>query len=83
MSKNICDNQDDFNQAVDKALTYSATKSIGNGIGVTIYLILHLVFLFWGVMLASKQPKKDRTIHLVLAIVFAPAYVIAHYLNNS
>lgn len=78
----LCDNQDSFNDAFYKALKNSRkedNKKMASGVGV--YLLIHLIFLFWGIMLALKQPKDQQIVHITLAMVFSPAYVLAYYLN--
>lgn len=75
----LCDNQDNFNDAFYKALKYSNNKKMVSGVGI--YMLIHLIFLFWGIMLALKQPKDQQIVHITLAIVFSPAYVLAYYLN--
>lgn len=78
----LCDNQDDFNDAFYKALKHSRkkdNKKMASGIGV--YMLIHLIFLFWAIILALKQPKDQQIVHLTLAMVFSPVYVLAYYLN--
>lgn len=78
----LCDNQDNFNDAFYKALKDSRkrdNKKMASGVGI--YMLIHLIFLFWGIMLALKQPKDQQIVHLTLAMVFSPAYVLAYYLN--
>tara|TARA_Y100000389_G_scaffold170644_1_gene177769 strand:+ start:791 stop:1039 length:249 start_codon:yes stop_codon:yes gene_type:complete len=78
----LCDNQDNFNDAFYKALKDSRkrdNKKMASGVGI--YMLFHLIFLFWGIMLALKQPKDQQIVHLTLAMVFSPAYVLAYYLN--
>jgi len=50
--------------------------------GAGVYGLLHLIFLFWGIMLALKQPVDQQIVHITLAMVFSPAYVLAYYLNT-
>lgn len=45
--------------------------------------VLYLLFLIWGVLLAMRAPHHSRAIHIVLAIVFAPVYVIAYYMTGN
>lgn len=79
----LCDNQDNFNDAFYKALNDSRKKDNKKMCsGVAVYMLIHLIFLFWGIMLALKQPKKQQIVHLTLAMVFSPAYVLAYYLNT-
>jgi len=78
----LCDNQDNFNDAFYKALKDSRkrdNKKMASGVGI--YMLIHLIFLFWGIMLALKQPKDQQIVHLTLAMVFSPAYVLAYYLD--
>ena len=47
------------------------------------YTLVHLIFLVWGVMLAFRSvPRQNRVMHLTLAIVFGPAYVLGYYINE-
>ena len=78
----LCDNQDDFNDAFYKALKHSRKKDnkrMASGVGI--YMLIHLMFLFWAIILALKQPKDQQIVHLTLAMVFSPVYVLAYYLN--
>lgn len=78
----LCNDQDSFNHAFYKALRHSRKKDDKKVAGaVCVYMIIHLMFLIWGIMLAFKQPAENRVVHITLAMVFAPAYVLAHYLN--
>ena len=80
---NLCDNQKNFNHAFYKAIEYSRNrdeKKISPFLFA--YLVIHFIFLVWGIVLAFKsQPPENRLVHITLSIVFAPAYVIAYYLN--
>jgi succinate-acetate transporter protein len=78
----LCDNQDNFNDAFYKALKDSRkrdNKKMASGVGI--YMLIHLIFLLWGIMLALKQPKDQQIVHLTLAMVFSPPYVLAYYLK--
>uniref|UniRef100_A0A6C0JMH1 Uncharacterized protein n=1 Tax=viral metagenome TaxID=1070528 RepID=A0A6C0JMH1_9ZZZZ len=80
---NICDSQEAFNHAFYRALKYTRKKDDKKIAGVlAVYLVIHTIFLIWGIVLAFKsQPPQNRVVHVTLAIVFAPAYVLAYYLN--
>lgn len=80
---NICDSQEAFNHAFYKALKYTRKKDDKKISGVlAVYLFMHTIFLIWGIVLAFKsQPPQNRVVHVTLAIVFAPAYCLAYYLN--
>jgi hypothetical protein len=82
-TNNVCQTQHKFSRAVYTALKDARNKDnklMANA--VTIYLCIHFIFLIWGVMLAFKsQPKQNRVVHITLAMVFGPAYVLSYYLN--
>ena len=80
---NLCDNQRNFNHAFYEALKYTRKRDEQKiSPFLTMYLIVHVIFLIWGIVLAFKsQPPENRLVHITLAIVFAPAYVLAYYLN--
>lgn len=82
-NKPVCDNQDDFNMAFRKAVKYTNKKNMKEAQPwLIVYAVLWLIFLFWGVMLAMKIPSgPERVEHIVFAIVFGPAYVLAYYLS--
>jgi hypothetical protein len=78
----LCTDQDKFNDAFYKALKNARKKDEKNSTGVVVvYAIIHMVFLIWGVMLAFHQPREQRIMHITLAAVFSPVYVLAYYLN--
>jgi hypothetical protein len=80
---NLCEDQDTFNNAFYKALKHSRKKDDKKIAGIlAVYLVIHTIFLIWGIVLAFKsQPPQNRVVHITLAIVFAPAYVLAYYMN--
>jgi hypothetical protein len=80
---NVCDSQDDFNQAFDQAYENLGKKVVKQSSGfLKLYVIMYLVFFVWAVMLALQIKKgQARTIHLVFAMAFSPFYVLGHYLN--
>jgi hypothetical protein len=78
----ICSSQDEFNQAFRKAIK-KTDEDIEEVVSPmrNLYIVLYLIFIVWAIVLAMKVPKgNDRTLHLVLAMVFSPAYVIGHYI---
>lgn len=79
---NVCDNQTDFNDAFHQAVKYNDKQSVKDMKGwVWLYIAIFLVFFVWAIILAMKAPKDQRTVHLVLALVFSPAYVLAYYVG--
>jgi hypothetical protein len=82
MSTNVCDNQDVFNVAVDKAVVSNNRKVIKeNRSFLAYYALFMLIALVWAVMLSMRVPKAQRLIHTVFAFLFSPAYILAYYLK--
>lgn len=84
-AKPVCDNQGDFNVAFRKALRSNEKenmKKLGNW--VYVYVLLWILFLFWAVCLALKCTKEgpERVLHVSLAILLGPVYIISYYLNQ-
>lgn len=82
-SKPVCDNQDDFNQAVRKALKNNYKEEMKKvRPWIFVYMVLWLIFFVWAVLLAMQIPAgPERVEHLVFAMVFSPIYVLAYYLG--
>jgi hypothetical protein len=77
----VCQNQADFNQALRKAVQYNQDQDVKSVSYV--YIILWSVFFIWAVLLALKvKPHSERVLHLVLAMLFSPVYVLSHYLGG-
>jgi hypothetical protein len=80
---NVCKDQQTFNESLYQAVEYSrktSEKKMTGGVGT--YLVIHTLFLVWGIVLAFKsQPANNRVMHITMAMVFSPAYVLAYYLN--
>jgi hypothetical protein len=78
----VCDNQADFNVAFRKALEANAkhqVKKLGNWI--YLYVAIWAIFFVWAIILAMKMGQGPmRVLHLVLAILFSPVYVVSYYL---
>lgn len=81
----VCKSQDDFNKAFREALKYNNKENWKKTKGwVYVYLVLWVVFFVWAIMLAMQvQDPKGRTVHLVLAIIAPPVYVLAYYLGMT
>lgn len=79
----VCNNQDDFNEAVNKAIKYNNNENMKKAKPwIYVYLVVWLIFLIWAIVLAMQiAPGHDRVVHLVFAIVFSPAYVLGYYLG--
>jgi len=80
---NVCSDQKHFNDALYEALRQARRKDANKLSGpLAVYSVIHTIFLIWGIILAFKsQPPQNRVVHITLAIVFAPCYVLAYYLN--
>ena len=76
----LCNNQQTFNHAFHKAVEASRKKDEKNlKAPLKLYLLLHFIFMVWGLVIAAGMPAKTRVLHMTLAIVFGPAYVLANY----
>lgn len=78
----VCDNQNDFNIAVQKAVQYDKQQMMKKDKPYAyVYFALLCIFIFWAIMIAMKKSSSDRIVQLVFAIVFSPFYVVSHYLS--
>lgn len=76
--------QSDYNQALRHAIKYNNKQNMKKVRSwIWVYMTIYFIFFIWALMLAMKTPMgPERTMHITLALVFAPAYVIAHYMGN-
>lgn len=81
----VCNNQDNFNVALQKGLQYVQDKNVRNNRGmIAVSVALWVIFIVWAVMLAMQVPDPNsRRVSLVFALIAGPAYVLAHYLGLS
>lgn len=82
-NSNVCQNQDDFNEAFRKAIKHNNKKNMKDAQPwVWVLMSLYIIFFIWAIILASKvQDPQQRVVHMTLALVFAPAYVLGYYLG--
>ncbi len=81
-NKPVCNNQDDFNQAVVGAIQYNEKQRM-KGKWAVVGAVVWLVLLFWAVSLALRNYGPDRLLHVMFAILFSPAYVLAYYVSGG
>jgi len=77
---NVCDKQDDFNVAVRNAVVASNREAMRENRSFLKYYMLFLaIAFFWAIILAMKVdlPVDRKVYHMLFAILFSPAYVIA------
>lgn len=78
-NKSVCDNQADFNVAFKKGLDYS----LRDNRSMTITVIFYLISMVFALMLAARvQPGPNRTLHMTLAMLAPPLYIIAYYAGS-
>lgn len=79
----VCNNQADFNQALQAGLKYNYQEAVKKSEPwIWVYLVLYLIFFVWAIMLSLQVPSgSNRTLHVVLAAVFGPIYVLSYYLG--
>jgi hypothetical protein len=83
-SKPVCGNQDDFNMAVRAAVKYTAKENAKKSRPwAVVCAVIWLIFFLWALMLAMQLPAgPERVEHILFALLFSPAYVLAHYLGS-
>jgi hypothetical protein len=83
LNMNICGSQDNFNHAFDKAVRYTEKENLKK-VKPWVYVsaTLWLVFFVWALLLAMQvEAGQNRLVHLVLAMVFSPVYVLSYYIG--
>ena len=82
----VCKDQQTFNNSFKDAVDsyqqneYDDMSTTGKVL-VVISSILIIIFVIWAFIL-SRRTKGDKVVNMVLAIVFAPAYVLSYYISN-
>jgi len=79
----LCQNQDNFNVAVDKAIKYQRKKEMNRTVFL-IGLVIYVLLASWAVMLASKISNPvERHEHIMFGLLFPPAYIISYYVGRN
>ena len=81
---NVCSDQKTFNKAVKKALNHlDDDEDKPKNQTARIFMVLITLSLYlWAVLLALKVSDADhRVLHVSLALVLGPVYVLAYYLG--
>lgn len=85
MSTNVCNNQKTFNKAVRNAFHHlddDDDNKQQNQVAKVIVSIIMLVFYLWALLLAMRiSDPQHRVLHIVLALLTGPLYVLAYYLG--
>ena len=84
MSSNVCNNQKTFNKAVRNAFHHldDDDNTQQNQAAKVIVTIIMLVFYLWALLLAMRiSDPQHRVLHIVLALLTGPLYVLAYYLG--
>lgn len=90
MERNLCMNQDSYNEAFKNALDqYKKEQEDKNKcdeddssckLGVLIMFIIMIIFYLWALLLALKvSDPEHRTLHVLFALATGPLYVLSHY----
>ena len=79
----LCSDQKTFNKAVRKAIEHIDDDDESNGFGVKLIAsLLLLTFYLWALLLALKvSDKEHRVLHITLALLTGPLYVLSYYLG--
>lgn len=83
----LCKDQPSFNKALDnyktakdEELSEKLEKNKGSMWAAAVVMV---VILIWAVMLAGKvKDPEHRILHIGLAILVSPIYIIAYFLSN-
>jgi hypothetical protein len=80
----VCNNQDDFNQALKNAIQYNNKEAVKRAEPwMTVCALIWLIFFVWALVLAMKLPHGSQKVqHIMFAILFSPAYVLANYISE-
>jgi hypothetical protein len=79
---NVCSDQKTFNKAVKKAINHLDDEDDKPKAGKMVMALILLTFYLWALLLALKVADKDhRTLHVTLALVTGPLYVMSYYLG--
>lgn len=81
MSTNVCNSQDQFNQAFVDALKYTRKQSEPKMWVQLVVLGLVVVMMVWALMLA-RGASGDRILHYLFALLASPLYIISYYLDS-
>jgi hypothetical protein len=84
MSQNVCNDQKTFNKAVKKAIKHidDDDDENQNKTSKLFMVLITLFFYLWAVLLALKVSDKDhRVLHITLALLLGPLYVLSYYLG--
>lgn len=85
MSTDVCQNQTVFNSAVKDALKKIEDDQCNTNeckTSVVIMYIIILILYIYAIILAMQADKEHRIIHLSMALLLGPLYVLAYYLNT-
>jgi DNA-binding XRE family transcriptional regulator len=84
MSTNVCNDQKTFNKAVRKAINHieDDDEKPKNNTARMIMVLITLTMYLWAVLLALKvSDKEHRVLHITLALLLGPLYVLSFYLG--
>lgn len=81
--ENVCSDQKTFNKAVRHAVRHlDDDDEPQNDTTKMIMTLIVLSFYLWAVLLAMKVADKDhRVLHVTLALLTGPLYVLSYYLG--
>ena len=80
----VCNNQQDFETALKSAAKYVRDEERPPSDTMKIICVVYLFVGVWALLLALKvNPGEHRVEHIVLALIFPPAYIVAYYLASN
>lgn len=83
---NVCSDQKTFNKAIRKAIDHIDDEEEEykkkNPVATVILSLVMFIFYLWALLLAVKiTDKEQRIVHIVLAFLTGPVYVMAYYIG--
>lgn len=83
MSNSVCESQNKFNNAFEGAVKYVEKKERPSRVLRFVSIIFMIILVTWALLLADKiNSVNDKILHFILALIFAPFYIISYYLNG-
>lgn len=81
-NKPVCNNQNDFNQAVYSAIKYNQEQKL-KGKWAVVGAVVWFCLLFWAVSLSLRYNGPEKLLHVMFAILFSPIYIISYYVSGK
>ena len=78
----VCKNQDAFNKSFREAIKYVQKENEPRQWVQLVVAVFGIILIVWAVILAVRVHGSEQRIHIVLALLFSPVYIISYYLSK-